>query len=236
MNSLTPLPCLTRDHPLTLIDEIILQKLGIRGKQEQLTLQWFGNHTSSEQSQIVDIDISGIEDATKYKLKEVRSVKQIDLPLQTLNIADLHMNDRCIKRLPINSYRDAKPMLLIGLNHSYLGAPLQTSVRSSNNGPIAIKTKLGWIVYGPYQNLARGTRGYQFHTSKVTDENMEQAMADYFTSENFGVKINNLESNSDKLANHLLKSTTVRLNNKYQTGLLWRDATAVLPIGATRWQ
>lgn len=59
--------------------------------------------------------------------------------------------------------------------------------------------------------------------------NMEKQIADFFTTENFGVKICELESESDK--HGWLQSTTVKLNdqNRYLTGLLWKDANVVLP-------
>lgn len=217
---------------VTLVDESIIKTLEIKGKEEQLTLQWFGNHTSSEPSQLVEMEVSAVDcDTPKYKLNEVRTVKHIDLPLQTLNIASLQRSHRSIKKLPICSYENAQPLLLIGLNNSFLGAPIQTSFGSSWNGPIAMKTKLGWMVYG--QTTVNSSRAFrQYHISKAADENMEKAMYDYFTSENFGVKpCKDVESDSDKHAKHLLESTTIRLEdvNKYQTGLLWKDPNVVLP-------
>lgn len=43
---------------------------------------------------------------------------------------------------------DAKPRLLIGLDNARLGVA-KSWIGCSPSGPIAVKTSLGWILYGP---------------------------------------------------------------------------------------
>lgn len=219
---------------VTLIDDSILSTLQLQGKPEQLTLQWFGNKTSSVVSQLIDLEISGIgSNDPKYKMNGVRSVKNIDLPLQTLKLTELHNSYRMIKKLPIAQYENARPMVLIGLNHSFLGAPMKAFVEKNWTGPVVVKTKLGWVVYGPYE--AEDSRvNPRFHHIDISaipreDENLEKKIDDYFSIENFGIQAGKLESESDKVANILLESTTSKVGDRFQTGLLWKDPNVILP-------
>lgn len=96
--------------PVILIDDKILKELQIEGSSSNLSLQWFRNKTSTNSSQTVDLEISGVEKgADRLMLKNVRSVRNINLPIQSINIKNLPKSQQTIKRLPISEYRDAKP-------------------------------------------------------------------------------------------------------------------------------
>lgn len=69
---------------------------------------------------------------------------------------------------------------------------------------------------------------HSFHICRCTDNDaMHKLVKTFFSTENFGVKIPTklLESDDDKRARFILESSTMRIDNRYVTGLLWsRDS------------
>lgn len=107
---------------VTLINNSLVDRLGLKGLKENLTLQWFGNTSVTELSSCVDMQISGISSySKKFPLKNVRTVKDLKLPTQTLSIGELHTKYRHRKNLPIQGYELATPELLVGLDNAHLG-------------------------------------------------------------------------------------------------------------------
>ena len=131
-----------------------------------------------------------------------------------------------MKKLPIVSYATALPKILIGIDNYHL--IVNQNTYENANGPVVAQTKLGWIVYGPTK-LENGICGHiktvGACTEKHYNENLHQVVKEYFTTENFGVKTPGriLESDDDARANKILNETTVRLGNRFQTGLLWKS-------------
>lgn len=66
------------------------------------------------------------------------------------------------------------------------------------------------------------------HARKILSENI---MSDYFDAETFGVKpdLKPLLGAEDKRAMNILKNTTKRCGNRYESGLLWRHDDIKLP-------
>lgn len=133
---------------VTLIDADFAARIGLDGTTSDLRLRWTDERVDTFASKTMNVSINGIGtgDAV-HTLVGVRTKPKLDLPMQSL---EWQQNGACyehLRDLPIARYRDAQPTMLIGLDNSDLWAP--SKVRSGRgNGPIAIKTKLGWVVYG----------------------------------------------------------------------------------------
>lgn len=132
---------------VTLIDRQIADYLELPGEVEPLFLRWTGGtHRYEANSQIVSVQISGCE-GTSFHLDDVRTVEELQLPYQSMDIADLQKKHPYLVGLPINSYHKVRPRILIGMKHANV-----TLVRDCLEGkpgePIAVKTNLGWSVCG----------------------------------------------------------------------------------------
>lgn len=137
---------------VTMVDKKVAEEIGATGKSETLTLQWFGNKTTTETSELVSLQISGMgSNNTKLSLNNVHTVKNMCLPVQSLNISKLHTRYHHLKGLPIINYTNVRPKILIGVDNCQVGLPMR-SVKSYADGPVVTKTKLGWVVYGQHRN------------------------------------------------------------------------------------
>lgn len=218
----------------TLIEEALTNELKAIGCPERLCLQWTNNvHRIEENSSRIDIAISGRQNFNvRYKIKGVRTVKDLGLPTQTINQQELVKKFPYLKGIPLIEYTNERPRILIGLPHARLCTQL-VSIEGSEYQPIASKSRIGWSLHGPTREQ-QNTFVQSMNQHRVTvcekrwyegDEELHRLVKDHFTLENFGVNINtefNLNSKENQRALKLLQDNSKRINGRFETSLLWR--------------
>lgn len=107
---------------VTLMDESIAEELDLNGTPDELCLQWTSNVNRLERnSKRVCLEISSkISGSPKYQLRNVRTVNKLNLPVQSFT-ADQKANYGYLCDIPIELYDNAKPRIMIGLEHWRLG-------------------------------------------------------------------------------------------------------------------
>lgn len=207
---------------LSLIESSLVEQLGIDGCKKPLCLKWTGNVTRIEtESKRVRVTISGAKSQHQYSLNDIRTVQELTLPEQSLDYDELSQRYRYLRGLPVDSYNKAVPRLLIGVNNASLTVPLQIR-EGRKNEPIAVKTRLGWCIFGGRGNEAAHSLNYHA-CSCSNDEDLHDTVKEYFAMEDAGVKPPVvLESEDDKRARKIMEQTTIRVGEKFETGLLWK--------------
>ncbi|XP_053686345.1 uncharacterized protein LOC128735887 [Sabethes cyaneus] len=211
---------------VTLVEGSLVTKLGITGDPHPLCLRWTGNTSRvEEESRTVTITISGSEQQRHFKLVNARTVKNLDLPTQSFDLEKAAEKFTYLKQLPIQSYHNARPEILIGLDNLELAVPLKTK---EGDGPIAVKTKLGWCIYG---SGSRVHEAFSFHICGCTrDDELHETVKQFFAVEENGVKqLGTVLSAEEKRAQELLENTTKRVGEHFETGLLWKEDEIELP-------
>ncbi|XP_055645287.1 uncharacterized protein LOC129781732, partial [Toxorhynchites rutilus septentrionalis] len=229
---------------LTLIDEELADELKLSGDIRPLCLKWTGGtHRNESDSRSVNVEICG-RGGKRSSLHDARTVKQLQLPFQTLDIQHLRSKYGYLYGLPIDSYSNVRPRILIGLRHANL-----MLVRKSREGkvgePIAVKTNLGWTVYGGRANEnSVNTISHTYHICTCSEQNainLNQMVKNYFSIDSLVVNQNQPQlSKNDERAMLLLESRTRFNGLRYETGLLWRSDKVRLPdnkeIAVRRWR
>ncbi|XP_055546605.1 uncharacterized protein LOC129730959 [Wyeomyia smithii] len=82
-----------------------------------------------------------------YELRDVRTVKELTLPSQSLDVNKLAKTFPHLRGIPVQSYYAAVPRLLIGIDNIRLTVPLKTR-EGATNDPVAVKMRLGWCIFG----------------------------------------------------------------------------------------
>lgn len=221
---------------LSLMDQELADQLKLKGTTIPLCLRWTrGTQRCEKDSQSITLDISGTGKAAKsFQLTGVRTVERLLLPHQTLDVEELGHQYPHLNGLPIDSYYDARPRILIGMNQ----VSLVLKSREGNIGePVAVKTRLGWIVCG-----GKDTEGddagnlvhYTFHVcscERTRDDELHQVVKKHFSLDNLGIRKPEklLLSSEDQRAQDLLAQSTTYDGERYTTGLLWRHNNTRLP-------
>ncbi|XP_055604494.1 uncharacterized protein LOC129752749 [Uranotaenia lowii] len=234
---------------LTLMEQSLADELGVQGPTKPLCLRWTSGANRTESlSQKVNFQISSIlNPSKKFPLHEVHTVRSLQLRPQTLQIPQLQEKYRHLGGLPVESYEEVSPRLLIGLDHASLGNAMK-SREGKPNEPIAVKTRLGWMIYGCCCKTNDDVSHVNHHSVQLcqcetdTDQELHEAMKKYFSLESLGISKPEklLLSKDDQRANELLATLTTRKNGRYESGLLWRYDNVRLPdsraMALRRWE
>ncbi|XP_055638129.1 uncharacterized protein LOC129776484 [Toxorhynchites rutilus septentrionalis] len=111
-------------------------------------------------------------------------------------------------------------------------------VRKSREGkmsePIAVKTNLGWVVYGVQSTVDSMNTSHTYHIctcSESDDTKLHQIVKNYFSLDSAGIikQERTLLSREDEQAVALLESRTRYNGERFETGLLWRSDGIRLP-------
>lgn len=212
---------------LSLLEAEVAKELKLNGDLKPLQLSWTQDLTSDhDKSRSIQLKVRGAS-KKNYMLKDVRTINNLKLPSQGLNYDDLSRKYPHLKGLPIKSFDEIRPTIMLGLNHSYLlmghehrwGPPGQ---------PIAMRTKLGWVIYG---RLSTNNNANHVMVTQE-DEVLKRTMDRYFSVEDFGVKHLEVlpQSEEDKRAKEIIKQTLKFQNGRYEVGLLWRKDDFEFPF------
>lgn len=215
---------------ITLLDSTIAEELNLKGPTKPLCLQWTSEQSRTEEnSQMVSVSVSGACDTDKsFTLQDVRTVTNLSLPRQTIDMTELAERYPHLKGLPLRSYEDARPMILIGLDNSHVSSPLRLK-EGCRDDPVAVKSRLGWSVYG---KISKGTSGHaslNIHAS--TCQGTTDLLKNALDLDGIGIvrQSRSLLTPEEKRADDIMKSTTIRISDRYETGLLWPLDDVQLP-------
>uniref|UniRef100_A0A182NQ99 DUF5641 domain-containing protein n=1 Tax=Anopheles dirus TaxID=7168 RepID=A0A182NQ99_9DIPT len=222
----------------TFMDRSLFDELGLVGTSDPLCLKWTGGITRNEEnSKRLNIQISGRNGERKYDLRNARTVKNLDLPIQTVSVPQLAVQYAHLRGLPVSSYHQVQPRLLIGVDNSWVTRALKTAERR-NNEPLASKTRLGWTIHGscPIAENSPGNTYSNFHMclcDGVSEELLNAELKKLFSLEAVGggKPVKMWRSKENEKAMVILERETVMRENRFETGLLWKlDEVMTQPL------
>lgn len=218
---------------VSLIDDSLADELGADGPLANLNMKWFGKQTTVLRSRKLTIGISGQARPEKQYAMNIRTIRNLSLPAQTMEPTTLYVSNPHLRDVPLESFRNAVPRVLIGLDNHHLGIPQEVKANADDDGLVAVRSKLGWTVYG-----SDGPAYLPSAMVLVIDgepdndyDLLNEVVRSYITSEDFGVRtpLAAIESDDDIRARSILQRTTKRVGERFETGLLWREDDVALP-------
>ncbi|XP_062537760.1 uncharacterized protein LOC134206081 [Armigeres subalbatus] len=215
----------------TLVEKGLVNQLGVRGVTQSLRKTWTAGVSRIEKdSQCVSLSISAKGSAQRFIIKSAHTVDSLKLPRHTIDVSEVVKQYAHLRGLPIADVQHAAPQILIGLKDILLYAPLESRIGRPEE-PIAVRSKLGWSVYGPTgsENANNGIVGYH-SCSLVSNQELHDLLKSHYTLEESGISIALLpEPKEDRRAKEILKKTTRRIGHRFETGLLWKDDNTEFP-------
>ncbi|XP_062557552.1 uncharacterized protein LOC134222417 [Armigeres subalbatus] len=222
---------------VTLLEESLASKLQLKGRDYPLCLRWTGDACRYEDSAtIVELDISGTRsEMNTHRLTDVFTVKELKLPCQSLPFKTISKNYVHLQGIPVDSYSNIRPRILIGMNNARVAHPIECK-EGKEDEPLAAKTRLGWMVFGTCvstDSLTSTNIPHSFHMCHhVTDDvELNSAVKNYFAMESLGISKPEmlLMSTEDERALKMMHAVTKFEDGRYYTGLLWKYNDIQLP-------
>lgn len=207
---------------ITAIQTSLAKRLRATGVHTPLLLSFADKTTRVIRDSItVKLHITGIGKNCKKEALTARTMN-LDLPTQTITRDELQSFG--VTNPLLLGFECATPQLLIGLDHTCITAP--TSTHTSNN-LLVCESAIGWTVEGFFGrreevpvSIARLN-----HLHCINFKELHRVVGDFIENENLGINPERavLESHEKTLARKQLREGTRRLNNRYETRLLWRN-------------
>lgn len=124
-----------------------LAQLNLDGPQRPLVMQWTGEEIKEDStSRIVSFSIKGVRSSKYYDLRRVRTTRKLSLPSQTIHCTTLLKRYPYLEMSKINSFENAKPLLLIGQDNWPLLVNKKI-IGGSWSGPVLSQTLLGCVLH-----------------------------------------------------------------------------------------
>ncbi|XP_021959596.1 uncharacterized protein LOC110855497 [Folsomia candida] len=183
----------------TLLEEKVRKSIGAKGLTIPFCMTTPAGKSSQEDSQSVSLCIRGLKSSKFDKINNVRTLNEVNLSRVSLDVEDLKAKYPHLRSVPLRSFRNEKPQMLIGSSHYHLLNPIKT-IEGKPGEPVAIKTRLGWTVVIPDLNgIGRNdirinhqeAQVHHFQVHKVRESSPEKEATQVkqsFTAEKLSVK------------------------------------------------
>ncbi|XP_062698521.1 uncharacterized protein LOC134284163 [Aedes albopictus] len=230
-NAIDTIAFLDEGSSYTLLEKSLAIALQVQGVTQPLRVTWTAGVSRVEKhSQKVELFISARGATQRFRIKAAHTVESLKLPQQNVAMSEIISGHSHLRGLPATEFPSGAPQILIGLKDIHLYAPLESRIGKPDE-PIAVRSKLGWTIYGP-TCASRNEPGIVGHhdCETVTNQELHDMLRSHYTLEESVISVALLpESEEDKRAKAILNSTTVRVGDRFETGLLWKEDKVRFP-------
>ncbi|XP_065088896.1 uncharacterized protein LOC135710301, partial [Ochlerotatus camptorhynchus] len=217
----------------SLMEHSLWEELDVAGEPYPLCISWTGGQNRYENDSVrcaIEISAAQGHPPERNRMTNIHTVKSLQLPAQSIVMDDLCQHYHHLVGLPMDSYKNVRPRILIGMDNVHL-ARLVDCKEGGDDQPVAAKTPLGWLIYGPCSIGERmeGRIEHNFHICEC--EALHFAVKDYFSFDSIGIQAPSrpLLSKADERALDILQSNTKLKGHRYETSLLWKFDDVQLP-------
>ncbi|KAL0186159.1 hypothetical protein M9458_017829, partial [Cirrhinus mrigala] len=139
----------------TIILHDAVQKLRLAGQPEDLVLRTVRQDTQVIHGAAVTFTVSPTVNPSKaYKIRNAFTAKALGLAEHTHPVSILQRKFKHLAGLPLQQLDKVHPVLLIGSDCPHLITPIEPVRLGPPGGPAAVRTRLGWTLQGPAQELS----------------------------------------------------------------------------------
>lgn len=132
----------------------VAHQLGLKGQPEDITLRTVRQEMQVLHGAAVSFTVSPTTEPRKmYRIQGAFTAKQLGLAKHSHPVSALQQRFRHLRGLPLQQFIDVQPVLLIGSDYPHLITPVEPVRLGPPGGPAAVKTRLGWTLQGPAQEL-----------------------------------------------------------------------------------
>ncbi|OXA48563.1 hypothetical protein Fcan01_16517 [Folsomia candida] len=225
-----------------LIDDDVAKQIGLDGPKISMCIKGVESTGQPVESKLVKFKLAGsYPGARTYQMNYVKTLPGMDMGTFSFDLNQAIRSNPRFNGIPLKSYKDVKPKLLIGNDHIFLTEHLKI-IGGRVNQPRAYKSRLGWYVSGVLGQRNQSTESvydicYGDSTapdSTAQDSAIHEMMKVSFSTEDFVVKTihERPRSREDERAMKILAYTTsmIPFQDKCQTGLLWKVNGTKFPV------
>ncbi|XP_076135495.1 uncharacterized protein LOC143118304 [Alosa pseudoharengus] len=140
----------------TIILTSAASQLQLKGPEEILNLRTVRHEVIPMSGETISCHISPVSrKKIRFSIANAFTAPVLNLAEHSCHASDLQREYSHLRGLPLPDFVHARPLILIGSDHSHLLVPKEPVRIGPYGGPIAVHTALGWAVQGPANALPR---------------------------------------------------------------------------------
>lgn len=122
-------------------------ELGLQGPSEDLALRMIRQDISTVPGRSVSFSVSSaFHPQKRFRIHGAFTAIDLGLSKHSHPVDTLQKVYRHLRGLPLHSFNQAQPLLLIGSDYPHLLSPVEPVHLGPPGGPAALKTLLGWTL------------------------------------------------------------------------------------------
>lgn len=205
----------------SMIDEKLAAQIGLSGERETFNFKVFGD-VRRETSMRLDLEVSPSTGKRHYyPVKGVRTVKNLGLPARTFDAQSFKQKYPHLREMKAVSCDNAKPQMVLGSNVGTLFAAREILEAAPGETPAAVRSLLGW--YAVYDTKDVRNHFHAVMQYQEAQDELQQTVTNFFLMDSIGIQTaKNLRSQEDSRALSILEATTIKVEGRFETGLLWK--------------
>lgn len=138
----------------TILLHAAAEELGLRGRPEDIALRTIRQEIQPVRGSAVSFTVSpAAEPKRRFKIQNAFTAEQLGLAEHTQPVTELQRRYRHLAGLPFSALNNVRPVLLIGSDFPHLIMPIKPVRMGPPGGPAAVKTRLGWTLQGPAEDI-----------------------------------------------------------------------------------
>lgn len=226
---------------VTLIRKDLASDLQLTGYETVINLQWTDSIIKPTPATVVKLRISGnLPNSEILKLDEVYAVEDLHLPPRSLNVEQLKQQFKYLKEVPFESYEDAIPAMIIGSRDAHLIEAIDPIIQGGRNKPIALRSKLGYTIYGGAPECFRHAHAVHVHQIEDSEpesdandsiQSLEEIYAFSCSIDNLGIKPKDTHYSKEELKALEIVNEEMRIlpNGSVELPLIWNRQDKKIP-------
>ena len=128
------------------------QELGLQGRKEDLALRTIRQDGKSVPGRSVSFSVASASHPQKrFRIEQAFTSAKLSLSTHSYPLKALQKAYHHLRGLPLQSFSQAQPLLLIGSDYPHLITPVERVHLGPPGGPAALNTRLGWTLQGPFK-------------------------------------------------------------------------------------
>ena len=212
----------------TLISKDLADELNLTGKEYSLRFSNALNLNDKFKSKLVNFSLFSKKHPEEVNVNNAWVVENLNLPKYQINKKNLQNDFSYLKDIDFDIPINKEISVLIGADLPELHISNEVR-RGGHNQPIAISTKLGWVLMGGKSSYQAKINSNFLNIDSCTLENFVEQ---FWQIESYGTVNKNdpsLLPRNEKKALQILESTVEKVDNHYSVGLLWKENPSLLP-------
>lgn len=138
----------------TILLHAAAKELGLKGRPEDIALRTIRQEIQPVHGSAVSFIVSPAADPKRrFKIQNAFTAEHLGLAEHTQPVNKLQQRYRHLAGLPFSALNNIHPVLLIGSDFPHLITPIEPVRMGPPGGPAAIKTRLGWTLQGPTEDV-----------------------------------------------------------------------------------